>query len=50
MGRRFQVSAYTRGLDGPPPGFEDPLDGPPPDGPEDEEPVTPPRRRVRLVR
>jgi SAM-dependent MidA family methyltransferase len=50
MGRRFQVSAYGRGLEDAPPGFEDPFEAPPPDAPSGEGPVTPPKRRVRLVR
>lgn len=50
MGRRFQVSAYTRGLEGPPPGFDDPFGEPPPESPSAGDPVSPPKRRLRLVR
>ena len=50
MGRRFQVSAYSRDLPAPPPGFDDPFATPPSDDGEGGDPVSPPERRIRLVR
>ena len=50
MGRSFQFSAYARGLAAPPPGFDDPFETLPPDANEGGDPVTPPERRIRLVR
>jgi SAM-dependent MidA family methyltransferase len=49
MGRRFQVSAYARGLGDRPGGFRDPLAG---EAPPDPDPSgdRPPARRLRLVR